>query len=246
MTQKKWYASWFDTPYYHTLYKNRDDSEAQRFLDNLMEELNPKKNARLLDLACGKGRHSIHLAKKGFNVIGVDLSRQSIKHAKKSETAKLKFDTHDMREVYKTKYFDLIINAFTSFGYFENDEDHLKTLVNVTKGLRKDGQFVMDFLNVHKAIANMRKRQQKTIDGITFKISRLVKDGYIVKRIRFSDKGKNYAFEERVRAFTKADLAKLFKKAGLEITATYGNYDLKAFRKNTADRLILVAKMSPT
>ncbi|MFK7810299.1 MAG: cyclopropane-fatty-acyl-phospholipid synthase family protein [Saprospiraceae bacterium] len=242
MPQKKWYASWFDTSYYHTLYKNRDYSEAQRFLDNLIEKLAPKKSDRLLDLACGKGRHSIYLAEKGYKVTGVDLSPQSIAHAKKFETKKLKFDVHDMREVYKKKHFHLIINAFTSFGYFENDEDHLQTLENITIGLRKDGQFVMDFLNVHKAIANMKQREQKTIDGIKFKLSRKVKDGYIVKKIKFTDKGKKYAFEERVRAFTKKDLQKLFKKAGLEITAIYGNYDFKAFKKNNSDRLILIAK----
>lgn len=243
MSNEKWYASWFDTSYYHMLYKNRDDAEAQRFLDNLIEKLQPKKSDRLLDLACGKGRHSIYLAQKGFKVTGVDLSAQSIKHAKQFETSKLSFAVHDMREVFKPNHFDIIINAFTSFGYFENDEDHLDTLKNITKGLRKNGIFVMDFMNVPKVIANMKQREQKTIDGIQFRMTRKVKEGYIVKRILFSDKGKKYAFEERVRAFTKADLQKMFKKAGLEITDTFGDYDLKPYRKATADRLILVAKV---
>jgi SAM-dependent methyltransferase len=242
MSTKKWFASWFDTPYYHILYKHRDDTEAQHFLDQLIQHLQPAKRARLLDLACGKGRHAIYLAQKGFQVTGVDLSPKSIQLAKKSETAHLNFDIHDMRELYKANYFDLIINAFTSFGYFDNDEEHLQSLRNITKGLRKDGRFVMDFMNVHKVIANLKTREQKTIDGVTFYLSRSVKDGYIVKRIRFVDKGQKFVFEERVRAFTKSDLQSMFKQAGLEIIATFGDYDLKLFRKNNSDRLILVAK----
>ena len=242
MKKKQWFASWFDTPYYHTLYKHRNDEEAQHFLDNLLHKLKPKKNARLLDLACGKGRHSIYLAQKGYKVIGVDLSPKSIRIAKKYKARNLEFHVHDMRKVFKAKQFDLILNLFTSFGYFENDDDHLLTLKNITIQLRKDGIFVMDFMNVHKVIANLKPREQKVVDGIRFYITRKVKDGHIIKRISFTDKGKKFVFQEKVRAFTKNELKKLFAQAALNITAIYGNYDLKAFRKNSSDRLILVAE----
>ena len=147
-----------------------------------------------------------------------------------------------MRHPFRTNYFDLIINVFTSFGYFETEKDHLDTLKNITKGLRPSGIFVLDFFNAHKVIAELKPRQQKTVDGICFKMTRKVEKGYIIKRIRFSDKGRDYQFEERVRGFTLPDYKKLFAKAGLEIIQTYGDYHLKAFRKKTSDRLVLVAK----
>ena len=242
MKKKSWFASWFDTKYYHTLYKNRDEAEAQLFLDNLIEKLNPSKRAKLLDLACGKGRHSIYLASKGYNMEGVDLSTQSIKHARKFAHEKLSFDTHDMRKVYKARHFNFILNLFTSFGYFDNEQDSLDTLISVTKGLKKNGVFVMDFFNATKVIANLKKREQKTVDGVCFKIKRSVKDGYIIKNIRFTDKGKSYEFEEKVRAYNYRDLKQLLEKAGLEITDRYGNYHLKKYVAKSSDRLILIAK----
>ena len=77
----QWFTSWFDTPYYHTLYKDRNHSEAQVFMDNLTNYLNVPEHGEILDLACGKGRHSIYLNSLGYNVTGVDLSENSIEYA---------------------------------------------------------------------------------------------------------------------------------------------------------------------
>ncbi len=242
MTKKDWYASWFDTPYYHLLYRNRDEAEAERFLDNLLEALQLNAKSRILDLACGKGRHSIYLAGKGYEVTGVDLSPQSIRHARRFERPNLSFFVHDMRKPFRNAYFDYVFNLFTSFGYFGSDQEHLDTLLSITRNLQKDGILVLDYLNAFKVIEGLKRRQQKTVGGIRFRISRKVDSGYIVKKIRFSDKGTNFQFEERVRAFTLADFKTLFAEAGLELVRTYGDYNLSAFRKNSSDRLILVGR----
>src|ERR1700712_4842000 len=97
MQKQPWFKDWFNSPYYHHLYFNRDEAEAAAFIDKLISYLNPAENARILDVACGKGRHSIHLAQKGFDVTGIDLSEDSIDEALKSETANLHFYRHDMR-----------------------------------------------------------------------------------------------------------------------------------------------------
>ena len=73
--QKEWFESWFSSPYYHILYKNRDDEEAAKFIDNIINFLDPVSNAKILDAACGKGRHSIYLNEKGFDVFQVSLDR---------------------------------------------------------------------------------------------------------------------------------------------------------------------------
>ena len=113
MKSKKWFESWFDTTYYHSLYKNRDESEAKLFVSKLVHFLSPIKGTKVLDLACGKGRHSITLNKLGMNVLGVDLSQNSILKAKDFENETLKFEVHDMRKTIENHSFDIIFNLFT-------------------------------------------------------------------------------------------------------------------------------------
>ena len=121
------YKSWFDTPFYHILYKNRDYKEAEIFTRKLMDFIRLPLKSKILDLACGKGRHSINLNKMGYDVTGVDLSVKNIKNASKYESENLKFKIHDMRKPFGQK-FDLVVNLFTSFGYFDDFKDNLKTL----------------------------------------------------------------------------------------------------------------------
>ena len=123
-----WFEDWFDSKYYHILYKHRDYQEAQSFIDKLVDYLQLNEEQKILDLACGKGRHSIYLNKKGLDVMGVDLSPESIKHASQFENPKLKFEVCDMRDVVKPDYFDIVLNLFTSFGYFEDEADQFKTI----------------------------------------------------------------------------------------------------------------------
>jgi len=142
-----WFTSWFDSPYYHVLYKDRDYEEAGTFIKKLTSFLDLKNNATVLDLACGKGRHSKHLATLGYNVTGVDLSPNSIKAAKAFETKNLKFEIHDMCIAYSGK-FDAIFNLFTSFGYFEAEIDNLRTIKAIKDSLKPNGFGIIDFLNV--------------------------------------------------------------------------------------------------
>ena len=116
-----WFETWFDSPYYHILYQNRNEKEASIFIDGLIQYLQPKTNQRFLDLACGKGRHALQISEKGFATMGVDLSANSIEFAQQFESKLLHFAVHDMREVIPAAEFDYILNLFTSFGYFEDN-----------------------------------------------------------------------------------------------------------------------------
>src|SRR6185295_11720123 len=104
--QKQWFEAWFDSPYYHVLYKQRDEPEAQAFLDNLIKLLKPPKTARILDVACGRGRHALYLNKKGYQVFGFDLSKKNIDYNKQFENNNLQFFVHDMREAFRVNYFE--------------------------------------------------------------------------------------------------------------------------------------------
>jgi SAM-dependent methyltransferase len=238
---ENWFASWFDSPYYHILYIERNFREAQLFMDNLTHYLNMDEGSKVLDLACGKGRHSIYLNQLGYDVLGVDLSENSIEIAKKNTNESLHFQVHDMRNPFEEKY-DAIFNLFTSFGYFENEEDNLKTLISIKESLSEYGFGVIDFMNVNQVIANLVENETKTVDEIDFKIKRYVLDGYIFKEIDFEDKGNKYHFTEKVRAFTLADFQELMDKAGIFLLDTFGDYKLKKFHKNDSERLIMIFK----
>jgi 2-polyprenyl-3-methyl-5-hydroxy-6-metoxy-1,4-benzoquinol methylase len=114
--QDEWFKNWFDTTYYHELYKNRDTSEASLFIDKLVKKLNPTTDSKMLDIGCGKGRHAIQLANLGFDVTGIDLSQASIEEALKQEKDNLHFYQHDMRDIFWINYFDYAFNFFTSFN----------------------------------------------------------------------------------------------------------------------------------
>ncbi|MDN3723403.1 methyltransferase domain-containing protein [Aequorivita sp. SDUM287046] len=234
-----WYASWFNTPYYHILYKDRNHREAALFMNALTNFLKLEKNDSILDLACGKGRHAKYLYKQGFDVTGVDLSEESIAFAKQYEKPRLHFEVHDMCLPYPKK-FDAVFNLFTSFGYFEKEEDNLRTIKSVKAELKPNGSAVIDFLNVEFAIKNLVPKEKKKIGDIVFHIEKYVEDGYIIKNINFEDEGKEYHFVERVMALTLEDFQRYFAEANVDLKNVFGDYHLNNFDKNTSERLILI------
>jgi len=238
---ENWYASWFDSPFYHILYKERNDTEAGDFMKNLTSFLKLQPQAEILDLACGKGRHSIYLNKLGYRVTGVDLSPQSIAFAKQYENESLKFEEHDMAIPYPKK-FDAIFNLFTSFGYFEKEEDNLATIKSIKKQLKPNGIGVIDFLNAEFVKRNLVPNEIKIVDGIQFQIQREIKNGFILKHINFEDQEQNYSFTEKVKAISLSDFKACFKEANIELLHCFGDYHLNDFNKETSNRLILLFK----
>jgi len=236
-----WYASWFDTPFYHILYKDRDYVEAETFMSNLTTYLNLPENGKILDLACGKGRHSIYLNSIGYEVTGLDLSANSIKHAKAFENGTLHFNVHNMCEPYNEQ-FDAVFNLFTSFGYFDKDEDNLNTIKAIKSNLNETGFGVIDFMNTEFVIDNLVPENTKTVGGIDFHQKRYVKNGHIIKDITFTAQGEDFNYQERVRAFTLNDFEKLFEAAEVHLLDVFGDFKLNKFDKKTSPRLIMVFK----
>ena len=236
-----WYASWFDTPFYHILYKDRDDTEAESFMHTLTNYLNIPEGGKILDLACGKGRHAVYLNSIGYDVTGVDLSENSIEFAKQFENDTLHFDVHDMCKPYKQQ-FDAVFNLFTSFGYFDKEEDNLNTIKAIKADLNEYGFGVIDFMNTEFIIDNLVPEETKTVDGIEFKLKRYVDKGYILKDIEFTHEGVDYSYQERVRAFTLNDFKTLFEQAGVYLLDIFGDYKLHKFDAKESHRLIMIFK----
>ncbi|MFP5471564.1 MAG: class I SAM-dependent methyltransferase [Bacteroidia bacterium] len=238
---KDWFENWFDSNYYHLLYKDRNDEEAEFFISNLLKYLAPQPNSTFLDLACGKGRHSIHLNKLGYDVTGIDLSANSINYAKQFEKNSLHFELRDMREMYKTEAFDYVLNLFTSFGYFEDDLDNLNALISVKNSLKRGGTLVVDFFNAEKIVANAIPHEKVMRGNIQYDLYRKVEDGKIIKTIEVNDNGNLHSFQERVQLLDLDRFTELFRQARFQITDIFGSYNLDEFDEQTSERLILIA-----
>lgn len=239
--KNEWFESWFDTKYYHILYKNRNTSEAETFIKNLIDFLHPKTDAKFVDIACGKGRHALFINKLGYDVIGYDLSEKSIFEASKQSKKGLEFYTHDMRQIFRTNYFDFALNLFTSFGYFKNERDELNAIKASAVNLKKNGVLVIDFLNKQKVISNLVTQEYKTIENIKFEISKRIDNNQVKKEIKFQDQGESFFFNESVKLLGINDFRFYLKKVDLTITHIFGNYNLDEF-KESSDRLIIIAK----
>lgn len=242
-SKKEWFGEWFDSPYYHILYRHRNFEEACHFIDRICDEFQISVSDKILDLACGKGRHAIYLNKKGFDVQGVDLSIQNILAARKYENERLKFFVHDMREPFKKEAFDWVLNIFTSFGYFETEEENEMVVRYAARSLKKYGRMLLDFLNPFTVIRNLVEFETKEIEGIRFKISRAHKeDGFIYKNIRLRHNGKEITYQEKVKAIRRHTFMKYFDRAGLELTGIYGNYQLDKYDPERSDRMIFLLR----
>jgi len=237
---KPWFEVWFDAPYYSLLYNNRDETEAQQFINALIQYLNPQSNARILDLACGKGRHAKYLASLGYDVTGIDLSVSSIREATKFQNKTLHFYVHDMRNLFRINYFDFVFNFFTSFGYFNNERDNIKALKAIGKGLKPDGKLVIDFMNVNTIISKLPFEANISRGDINFHIEKKFENGFIVKNIEVHDGGNIFHYSETVQAIQLNQFEDYFRKAGLNIEQVFGSYQLEPFDEKTSERLIII------
>jgi len=245
MKMKSWYRSWFDSPYYHLLYRNRDGREASAFIDQIIKYFQPDTAAHFLDLACGQGRHSIQINQKGFTTTGVDLSEQNIDKAKAHENRNLTFHVHDMRLPFRENSFDFALNLFTSFGYFTTSQENADVLNALHFNLKPKGKLLIDFLNIAEVQKGLIHSEKLSIEGVQFEINRKIEKGFITKEIHVSDGGKTAVFYESVSALSKQDFVGLLGSTGFEILDIFGNYNLAQFDRESSPRLIIIARKSP-
>jgi SAM-dependent methyltransferase len=242
MQKEPWYESWFDTPFYHLLYSHRNELEARQHIDQLFQFLQPAEGSKILDLACGKGRHSKYISEKGFDVTGFDLSPYNIQSAKELCGDHLHFEVRDMRHFLGLNDFDVVLNLFTSFGYFDSMEEHLVCFRRVHDALKDNGLFVLDYLNAQKIIDGLVPEEVVIRGGIEFHITRQVEKSDIVKVIHFEADGRKYSFQERVKAFTASDFEDFCHKSEFRIRDILGTFEGTAFDPATSPRFILIAE----
>lgn len=243
-----WFEEWFDSPLYEKLYANRDEEEALRLIEVLQETLSLHNCSYILDLGCGRGRHSLNLARKGYRVKGIDLSKEAIKKAKQKASEdnlqNASFEVRDMRKPLN-ETFDAIVNLFTTFGYFREDEENARVLDSVVKMLKEEGIFVLDYLNAPHVRSSLVPEEEGQFQGINYHIRRYIEDGAIHKEIVFSgeqlDKPRSYT--ERVKLYDLEWFEDQFEKRNLRIVKVHGNYEGKAYDPETSPRLMIFSRL---
>lgn len=240
MEDTPWFASWFDSPFYHKLYSNRSDAEARAFIKRLVAFLDLEQHSSVLDLACGKGRHAQALFDEGLQVTGVDLSPNSISRAKQDYEKDIRFEVGDMRDFDLGQRFDAVFNLFTSFGYFDDTSDNARVLARIHAHLELGGRLAIDFLNADKVTKNLLEQEEKQVEGTRFQITRRATETHIYKDIRFQDQGQDFHYTERVQALNASDMINLVSAAGFTVNHTFGSYSLQPYAPE-GDRLIIIA-----
>ncbi|MBS1621147.1 MAG: class I SAM-dependent methyltransferase [Bacteroidetes bacterium] len=244
MTQQPWYIDWFNSPYYYQLYSNRNESEIETFVPNLINYLNPEPGSRMLDVACGRGRFSKILAALGFDVTGTDISKSAIAFARQFESENLHFYSHDLRLPFWINYFDYVFNFFTSFGYFRTRREHEDAIRTVCKSLNNTGTLVIDYLNVYYSEKRLVPTEKKALNGVTYNIQRWVDETHFYKKISIEDPALSHTeeFIEKVARFTLGDFIDMLSYQGMQVNTVFGDYQLNSYDIKNSPRMIIVAK----
>ncbi len=241
--ENEWFATWFNTPYYHLLYRHRDLNEARSFIDQWLKKHPLPVNSHLLDLACGRGRHAVQLADNGYRVTGIDLSEENIVFADKHFAREgLSFVQGDMRHNLGSETYDAVVNLFTSFGYFDTQKENQQVFDNIHKALKKGSVFLFDYLNPNALSQINTDPEIKVIDGVQFDIQRRIDGEYVIKTIHVSDKDSIHTFYEKVKLISPETFRDMLKSSGFTIEREWGDYQLSALHTDSSPRYITLAR----
>ncbi|MBN1634060.1 MAG: class I SAM-dependent methyltransferase [Ignavibacteria bacterium] len=245
---KEWFEKWFSNKLYLEIYKERDDNDARTLINLIQRNSKLKLGGKILDVCCGPGRHSVEFARRGYSVLGIDISAYLIKKAltaletEKEKYLKIKFEIADMRNFNYNNSFDAAVNIFSSFGYFENDIENFIVFDNIRLSLKKHGIFVFDFLNETYLRKNIVPLSKSKLKGKTIVQKRSIVGGFVFKYIYIDKIKKEPDFIERIRLYDYNKLTEIILEHGFKINGTFGDYYGNKFYKNKSERIIIFAE----
>lgn len=241
----EWFEDWFASEFYLDVYKHRNEEDAAKLLDLILRQTSIDKSKLILDAACGAGRHAVSLKKMGYRVVGFDLSLPLLKVASQNLadiSEEIPFFRADLRDVCLRSEFDLVLNVFTSFGYFDTDEENFSFLKNSINFLQDGGHFVFDYINKHHLVKNLVPQSSKKVDKYNIDEKRQIKDNRVTKDIRITSAEQTYNFRESVKLYDSSRLIEKFGAIGYTIVETYGNYEGDTFDQDNSERLIVICR----
>ncbi len=240
-----WYEDWFNSKEYLTVYRHRNEAEAKQLVDLILKNVQIPAGSDVLDMACGAGRHAILFAKKGFDVTAVDLSQALLSIAKERAerfNLNIQFVNSDLRKFSINKKFALVNNLFTSFGYFEEDEENFKILKIAFEHLKNGGYFVIDYLNRYEVEKNLVPRSITELPDGSILQERRINSNRVEKKITINNNGSEKSFTESVRMYSEDELKNAVKKTGFNIEKVFGDFEGNNFNLQTSPRIIIIAR----
>ncbi len=245
-----WFEEWFNHPLYLEVYSHRNRDEAARCIQTILNlsGLDQKEAASLsvLDIACGAGRHALELARLGCAVTGNDLSPFLLEEARKEalkNQLQLTLTCCDMRHIPANAHFDLVVQLFTSFGYFDEKADDHLVLNKAYGALKRGGWYVLDLLNPIPLARNLVPHSLKTAGNLTVLEERAFEEDRITKNITITPPaGEALTFTESVRLYGKEEILSMLQEAGFCVADIAGNYQGEPFMENDSPRMMLFCR----
>ncbi|MBC8523917.1 MAG: class I SAM-dependent methyltransferase [Chlorobium phaeobacteroides] len=247
--EKEWFAEWFNHPLYLKVYSHRDETEANTCLATILQKTNmdslTPEDIQVLDIACGAGRHALEFARRGYMTTANDLSPfllECTQTRASEENLSLACTRQDMRHLSADNAYDLIVQLFSSFGYFKTRDEDLQVLRNVHHALKPDGWYVLDLINPVFLKKNLTPFSSRTIDDLTITETRSIENDCVRKQITISSLEETLSFEESVRLYKPETIKEMLDSAGFTIMEIYGEYEGSAFDEETSPRMMLFAR----
>lgn len=241
--KNEWFKEWFSSKDYLDVYRHRNDEDTENLVNLIISKINIKHNAKILDAACGAGRHAIKFAELGYAVTGFDLSETLLDIARTEAIKRnlnIIFERSDIREYSSDEKFDVILNLFTSFGYFDSDEENFAFIKIAYNLLNNDGYYVLDYFNKNFVENNLVKTTQRIVNGkLILEVRELVNDR-VVKKIHIKNNDQENEFMESVKLYSYQKIVNEFNNIGFKNLQVYGNYLGDSFDEEKSERCIII------
>jgi len=245
----EWFSSWFNHPFYLKLYSHRDEDEARMCVETILRVALPEtaepSGFRIMDIACGAGRHAIEFARKGFCVTANDLSpylMQCARDQASTENLSMHCTERDMRDIEEQHTFHLVVQLFSSFGYFESEQDDRQVLDNVFQALLPGGRYVLDLINAEYLKNKLCPHSRKAIDNLTVDEHRQIIGNRVIKDICITSPEETLEFQESVRLFEPAHIKTMLLEAGFEVEQVLGDYNGTPFSAAESPRMLIFCR----
>lgn len=243
LSETNWFQKWFGNDYLK-VYSHRDKKEAKQLVSLIQSIIKLETNAKILDVGCGQGRHLSIFEENQFHITGIDLSFVLLKIAQEKliKNNNAYFIQADMRHLPLKPSFDLILNLFTSFGYFETDKENQLVLEQIFKILKKSGHFVFDYFNSDYLEKNLIPEHKEELGELIIEQERYIENSRIKKKINLIKNGEKSTYLESVKLYSPEEIFDMLHSVNLKINKTFGNYDGSLFNHDSPRLLIFGEK----
>ena len=243
LSEANWYQNWFGKDYLK-VYSHRDQKDAQQLVELILSNIDLYKDSHILDIGCGQGRHLSIFAEKQYQITGVDLSPVLLRIAKKNHinNSFVQLIQADMRHLPLKSKFDLALNLFTSFGYFENDDENISVLKQIYSLLEDSGNFVFDYFNSDFVKKNLIPKHEEEIGNLIVEQERFIEDSRIKKKINLIKDGKKFTYFESVKLYSPDEILNMLQSVNLKMNKTYGDYNGSSFKDDSPRFLVFGEK----